>query len=74
MPKRPATSKRIDANKHDRLIRYHLEEASVHLTAARLEIQKCVSIGTYHGIGIQFAKIGRYLKKLYVRHGGHPDA
>lgn len=37
-------------------------------------IQKVESNATSEGINIQLAKVGRYLKRLYTKYGGHPDA
>jgi hypothetical protein len=73
VPKRKPDSRRHDRSQLDALIRHHVEEAATHLGMIK-QLSEALPVQVREGRNIQLAKIGRYLKKLYVHHGGHPDA
>lgn len=74
MPKSRTKQRRIDANDANALIRHHLEEASTHLGMVRKLINDSQPLEVREGFNVQLSKIGKYLKRQYVRYGGHPDA
>jgi hypothetical protein len=53
--------RRIDKNDKQALIQHHLEEASTHIGMVR-------QLAPKHSTDL--GKIGAYLNKLYVKHGG----
>lgn len=61
---------RIDA--YDPRIRHHLEEASTHIAAVKQLINKSYpeDSGEATAIVSNLTRIGLFLKKLYIRHGG----
>lgn len=58
-------------NERNRLIQHHLEEASTHLGMVKQLLPE--TRAGAHTLE-HLTKVGRYLKQVYVRHGGHPDA
>lgn len=69
--RRSSTSRSTGSNDTNALIRHHIEEAIVHLGMVKQNLPE-TSAGARTVDHI--TKIGKYLKAVYVRYGGHPDA
>jgi hypothetical protein len=76
MPKRRTKSSRRNVDDTNTLIQHHLEEAAVHLGMVKqlVENHPTHDQDTKDALFNACRKMGKRIKKMYVIHGGHPDA
>lgn len=67
-----------EVEQHHDLIRHHLEEATTHLGMVKQLVKEDqdpkLAVEVQEARLVKLSTIGKYLKKLYILHGGHPDA